>query len=202
MCCYRIRREWAEHLAEVGYTTLRIDFPGSGDSAGAPGDPGQLDAWAQAVDGAVRWLRRVNGTAANGEGGPAGTGQVAVIGLGLGGLVSCRAALQGAPIDELVLWSVPARGHRLLRELRAFTAFEVANVLEAGESAPSCEPVEEGALATNGYLLGAETVMELERLDLQELELSTATTSASAAAGTRRAEGRQGPAYDSRAGRR
>ena len=82
----------------------------------------------------------------------------------------------GAPIDELVLWSVPARGHRLLRELRAFTAFEVANVLEAGESAPSCEPVEEGALATNGYLLGAETVMELERLDLQELELSTATT--------------------------
>ncbi len=207
MCCYRIRREWAEHLARAGYTTLRIDLPGSGDSAGAPTDPGQLEAWTRAVDGAARWLRRVNGEddgdvvgggAAVGnhndvavgndavvgehdaavpghDDEPAGASRVVAIGLGLGGMVSCRAALQGAPIEELVLWSVPARGHRLLRELRTFSAFEVANVLEAEETVPA-EPVEDGALATNGYLLSAETVAELERLDLREVEPRTSAT--------------------------
>jgi alpha-beta hydrolase superfamily lysophospholipase len=179
MCCYRIRREWAEHLARAGYTTLRIDLPGSGDSAGAPTDPGQMDTWTQAVGGAARWLRRGiddDDTDDAGADGPVGVRRVAVIGLGLGGMVSCRAALQGAPIDELILWSVPARGHRLLRELRTFTAFEVANVLDAGESVPSSEPVEEGALATNGYLLSAETVAELERLDLREVEPRSSAT--------------------------
>lgn len=169
MCCYRVRREWAEHLARAGHTTLRIDLPGSGDSAGAPTDPGQLDAWTRAVDGAARWLHQQFG-ADEGGGGPARPARVAAIGIGLGGLVACRAALQGAPIEELVLWSVPARGRALLRELRAFSAFEVANATDAGEGAPGGEPVADGALATNGYLMSAETVAALQALDLAELE--------------------------------
>jgi alpha-beta hydrolase superfamily lysophospholipase len=177
MCSYRIRREWAEHLARTGYTTLRIDLPGSGDSAGVPTDPGQLDAWTQAVDGAARWLRRpIGGTAAEGGGGPASDMRVAVIGIGLGGIVSCRAALQGAPIDELVLWSVPARGRTLLRELRTFSAFEVANIPDAGESVPSSDPADDGILVTNGYLLNAETVVELEGFDLGEVDPSWQAT--------------------------
>ena len=178
MCSYRIRREWAEHLARAGHTTLRIDLPGSGDSAGAPSDPRQLDAWTQAVSAAARWLRRpIGGTAAEGGGGPASDMRVAVIGIGLGGMVSCRAALQGAPIDELVLWSVPARGRTLLRELRTFSAFEVANIPDAGESVPSSDPADEGILVTNGYLLSAETVVELEGFDLGEVDPSWQATS-------------------------
>jgi len=171
MCSYRSRREWAEHLARAGHTTLRIDLPGSGDSAGSPTDPGQLDAWTQAVDAAAWWLRRA-----------AGARRVAVIGLGLGGMVSCRAALGGAPIDELILWSVPARGRRLLRELRTFSALEVANMPDpmpdpdlapdanANEPGPSVDSADDGTLVANGYLLSAETVLALERLDLQEME--------------------------------
>lgn len=176
MCSYRIRREWAEHLARAGHTTLRIDLPGSGDSAGAPTDQGQLEAWTRAVKGAARWLRRAPAASTEGSDAPAGATRVAVIGLGLGGMVSCRAALQEAPIDELVLWSVPARGHKLLRELRTFSAFEVANIPDAGEPAPEREPVEDGTLGTNGYLLSAETVLELERLDLQKMELALPKT--------------------------
>lgn len=165
MCSYRVRREWAEHLARAGHSALRIDLPGSGDSAGAPSDPGRLDAWTDAVDAAARWLRR-----------DAGAAQVAVIGIGLGGMVSCRAALSGAPIDELVLWSAPACGRTLLRELRAFSAFEVASALDAGESAPTSDPADEGTLVADGYLLSAETVAELEQLDLAELEASSPMT--------------------------
>lgn len=172
MCCYRIRREWAERLAGDGYTTLRIDLPGSGDSAGAPTDPGQLDAWTQAVDGAARWLRQPIGDAVPLGNGLAGAERVVVIGIGLGGLVSCRAALRGAPIDELILWAVPARGRTLVRELRSFAALEVANVLQPGESAPPSEPADEGTLVANGYLLSAATVAELQRLDLDEVRPS------------------------------
>jgi alpha-beta hydrolase superfamily lysophospholipase len=169
MCSYRSRREWAEHLARAGHVTLRIDLPGSGDSAGSPTDPGQLDAWTQAVNTAASWLRRAEGIR-----------RVTVIGLGLGGMVSCRAALEGAPIDELILWSVPARGRRLVRELRTFSALEVANMPDpdpdlapdtnANEPGPSADPVDDGTLVANGYLLSAETVLALERLDLQEME--------------------------------
>jgi alpha-beta hydrolase superfamily lysophospholipase len=165
MCSYRIRREWAEHLARTGHTALRIDLPGSGDSAGAPSDPARLDAWTQTAEAAARWLAR-----------DASDTRVAVIGIGLGGLVSCRAALSGAPIDDLVLWSVPSRGRTLLRELRTFTAFEVANALDSGESAPASDPADEGTLVTNGYLLSAETVLELERLDLGNVDVSTSST--------------------------
>jgi alpha-beta hydrolase superfamily lysophospholipase len=165
MCSYRIRREWAEQLAQAGHAALRIDLPGSGDSAGAPSDPGRLDAWTEAVDAAARWLRR-----------DASATKVAVIGIGLGGMVACRAALSGAPIDELVLWSAPARGRTLLRELRAFSAFEVASALDAGESAPASDPADEGTLMADGYLLSVETVAELERLDLAELEASSPMT--------------------------
>jgi alpha-beta hydrolase superfamily lysophospholipase len=200
MCCYRVRREWAEHLARAGHTTLRLDLPGSGDSAGAPTDPGQLDAWTRAVDAAAQWLRRQLGAGANeGGGGSSHSARVAAIGIGLGGLVACRAALQGAPIEELVLWSVPARGRTLLRELRAFSAFEVANIPDAGDGAsgdgargegvpaegvlaegvpgegtPDGEPVDDGTLATNGYLMSAETVAALQSLDLAEVEPSAA----------------------------
>ena len=164
MCSYRVRREWAELLAADGHTTLRIDLPGSGDSAGSPKDPGQLDGWTRAVSEAARWLRQP----ASDRTTP--VARVVAIGIGLGGLVACRAALQGAPIDELVLWAVPARGRTLVRELRSFSAFEVANILDAGDSAPEHDPSEEGMVVANGYMLSPETVRELEALDLAELE--------------------------------
>lgn len=156
MCSYRGRREWAEQLALAGYPTLRIDLPGTGDSEGGPRDPARLQAWTDAVRGAASWLR---------QGSDAST--VVAIGLGLGGMIACRAACGSTEIDELVLWSVPARGRTLVRQLRAFAAMEVANLLGADETAPQgAADTEEGALVANGYLMSAETVRALEALDL------------------------------------
>jgi alpha-beta hydrolase superfamily lysophospholipase len=165
MCSYRIRREWAEHLARAGHAALRIDLPGSGDSAGTPSDPGQLETWTAATNAAARWLARDEHAT-----------QVAAIGIGLGGMVSCHAALNGAPIDELAMWAVPSRGRTLLRELRTFSAFEFANAPNAGDSAPSGDPADDGTIVANGYLLSAETVVELEQLDLGEMDVSSTST--------------------------
>lgn len=171
MCCYRIRRDWAQELAQAGHTTLRIDLPGSGDSAGAPTDPGQLGAWTRAVEEASRWLLSTSGAE-----------RVAAIGIGLGGLVACRAAQAGAPIAELALWSAPARGRTLLRELRAFSAFEVANNPDEEEPTPEGRPADDGTLATNGYLMSAETVAELRNLDLAQAQPADTAEARSAAA--------------------
>jgi alpha-beta hydrolase superfamily lysophospholipase len=157
MCSYRSRRDWADELALSGFPTLRFDLPGSGDSAGGPSDPKRLDSWTQAVAGAARWLLQ-NSDAS----------QIVAIGIGLGGMVAYLAAIDGAPIDELVLWHVPARGRTLVRELRAFSALEVAYIPDPKQTTSAPAPLDDGALVANGYLLCAETVAELERLDLSE----------------------------------
>ncbi|MHB8240626.1 MAG: alpha/beta fold hydrolase [Solirubrobacteraceae bacterium] len=162
MCSYRCRRDWAQRLSDDGHPTLRIDLPGSGDSGGTPRDPARLEAWTNAVEIAARWLSC-----------RAGVERVAAIGIGLGGMLAVHAAELGAPIDELVLWAVPSRGRRLVREMRAFSQMEdsqldgaVAGIENAAGQADRSLEQEDGSLAVAGYLLSAETVQALEGLRL------------------------------------
>ncbi len=157
ICSYRSRRDWAQRLADSGHTAMRIDLPGSGDSAGGPEDPGRLSAWTAAIAAAADWLA--------GE----VDAPVVAVGIGLGGLLAARAALQGAALDGLVLWATPARGRALVRELRAFSRLEVANIVGPGEEDRTTAGWEPGSVIANGYLLSAETVAELQALDLTAL---------------------------------
>jgi len=162
MCPYRSRRELAEHLAGAGYPVLRIDLPGSGDSAGGPREPGRRQAWTRAVADACDWL--IAESAAE---------RLVAIGVGLGGLLAYQAACAGAPIDDLALWAVPARGRGLVRELRAYSLLPSSKV--TGPQDPGAEIVPEGAIMAAGYMLSAETAKELESLDLTELPLPDAS---------------------------
>lgn len=161
VCSYRSRRWWAAQLAADGYASLRLSFPGTGDSGGSPHDPGRLEAWTNAVAGAGGWLRSA-----------VGADRLAVIGIALGGLVAYRAAARGAEFDDLVLWATPARGKALVRELRAFSRLEAPLFFEGLDPPPS--PLPPGDLEAGGFLISAETVRELEALDLTELELPRA----------------------------
>ncbi|HEY6396551.1 MAG TPA: hypothetical protein VIX82_03750 [Solirubrobacteraceae bacterium] len=155
---YRVLRAWAQHLAAAGYSALRISLPSTGDSGGAPRDPGRLDAWCAALALSCTWLRAQTSSR-----------HVAVIGLGLGGLVACRTAASEAAIDELVLWATPARGHVLTRELRATSRLEAAQYFTDQAQPP---PLPEGELEASGFLLSAETVADLSALDVQELSFA------------------------------
>jgi alpha-beta hydrolase superfamily lysophospholipase len=159
MCSYRRLRGWAQALAQAGYPTARIELPASGNSGGVPGDPQRLDAWTRAVSEAAGWL-----------GGETGCERVTAIGIGLGGMIACRAASTGAAIDDLVLWSVPARGRVLLREMGAYASIVAARNPKDAEGPPPPN----GALNLIGYLLSAETVRDLQELELTELALPRA----------------------------
>jgi len=136
-------------------------MPGSGDSAGNPRDPDLLQAWTQAVVAAAAWLRAASGAP-----------RIVAAGVGLGGLVSYRAVCERAPIDDLVLWAVPAGGRALVRELRALSRLGVSGVFRPG--VPKLPPSPDGTVLAAGYLLSGETAAALEALDLTELSLPDA----------------------------
>lgn len=158
MCSYRGRRIWALELAAAGYPAARLSFPGSGDSAGTSSDPGRLQAWTSAVSGAAQWLGDVTGAA-----------RVAALGIGLGGMLACAAAADGAPIDDLILWAVPARGRVLVRELRTY-----ARVIAAKRPEDHAQREETGEFI--GFRLTRDTIGDLESLDLTTHALPGAST--------------------------
>jgi hypothetical protein len=160
VCSYRSLRFWAQRLAQDGYGTLRLSLPGTGDSGGNPRDQDRVGAWVAAIGAAAAWLREETGA-----------GRIVVVGIGLSGILAYLSAADGAAIDDLVLWGAPARGHAMLRQLRAFSKLERAD-FSAGVSPPP--PPAAGEIEAGGFVMSAETVTRLEAIDLTQVPLPRA----------------------------
>jgi pimeloyl-ACP methyl ester carboxylesterase len=159
LCTHRTIRLWAQLCAAAGHPTLRIDFPGSGDSAGSPRDPKRLEAWTASATAGARLLRERENCQ-----------RVVAMGIGLGGMVACRALAEGAPIDDLILWSVARSGSLLLRELRAFASIVAGDGTAPDNGVIAADP-DDGSLMVAGFVITAETLAELEALDLTKLPI-------------------------------
>jgi pimeloyl-ACP methyl ester carboxylesterase len=146
MGSYPIRRIWARRLAATGHPVLRFDLPGSGQSAGTPGDSEQLRSWLQAIADGASWLRHSGGS------------RIAAIGIGLGGLLALQATADGAAIDDLILWGTPSSGRAETRRLRAFAKLQTAAADGEDPTLP------DGWLQCGGYVLSANTIAELSTL--------------------------------------
>ena len=153
---YRSRRAWAEHLAAAGHPTVRFDFPGSGDSGGSFEDPQRLEAWIESIREAVTWLRASTGCR-----------RIAVVGVGLGGLIAGKAIADGAQVDDLVLWGAPATGRSFIRGERAFSRFQDTRFSMTGEPEPILLPA--GWMEAGGFVLSAETMAGIESLSLRTM---------------------------------
>lgn len=154
VAAHRSVRAWAQQLAGAGHVTLRFDLPSTGDSGGAPGDPGLLDAWVGAIAATADWLRAESGC-----------DRIAAIGLGLGGLLAGVAAAGPARLDDLVLWAAPLRGRAFVREQQAFSALQDSRPT-AGD-APEPPGLPDGWLEAGGFVLAPPTIAALEPLDLR-----------------------------------
>jgi dienelactone hydrolase len=163
VCAYRGLRTWALSLSGEGIAALRIDLPGSGDSGGWPDDAGRAASWPRAAAASAAWLRERTGAR-----------RIVAIGLGLGGLVAAQAVIEGADIDDLVLWGVPARGTTLVRELKVFARLGITNTDDFAWDPVTMPPLPEGSLESGGFLLTPESVGWLQAIDLAATPLPRA----------------------------
>jgi pimeloyl-ACP methyl ester carboxylesterase len=148
---YRPRLRLAERLAAAGHPTVRYDLPGTGDSSGGAADPGQVDAWVESIAAGAACLRE------------RGSSRIAVIGLGLGGLLARECLARGGGIDDLLLWAAPSSGRFFARELKALWRLQVGKAA-AEEGEPH---LPEGWIEVGGYVVSAETLTALTKLSPQ-----------------------------------
>lgn len=146
---YRSRRGWAQSLAASGHPTLRIDLPGTGDSGGGPATADLVDRWVEAIALAGGWLRAETGTG------------LALLGIGLGGLLAEEAIDRGLRAEELICWGAPASGRHFARELRAFAALQAGRPANADRLSGA---LPEGWLEAGGFVLSAGTLAALKGL--------------------------------------
>jgi pimeloyl-ACP methyl ester carboxylesterase len=164
LCTHRSRRTWANELADAGHPVLRIDLQGTGDSAGSLASAGLLDAWISTVATASAWLRDEFACS-----------RVCGLGIGLGGMLAWLAAAEGAPLDDLILWGVPARGRQLVRELQIAAKVDIDFQVEALPGAVDAlapPALEDGDLLDEaGQVISKETLESLAAIDLRQVAL-------------------------------
>ena len=90
---HRSLRHLADALAAKGFSVLRLDYQGVGDSEGDPEDAGLYSAWQENVRDAAEWLRRENHCES-----------ISIVGLRVGALLATLHAAEHE-VDHLVLWS-------------------------------------------------------------------------------------------------
>jgi pimeloyl-ACP methyl ester carboxylesterase len=149
---HRSLRRLADRLAGEGFSVMRFDYQGTGDSCGNPEDPGQLAGWLWSVREAVARTRQLSGT-----------GSISLIGLRLGATLAMADAARHGDISSVVLWAPYMSGNEYLRELR---------ILQAMTKQPSAQETirsETMDYGAQGFLLTADAADELRDLDLMQV---------------------------------
>jgi len=130
----------AERLAEAGFATLRLQYDGTGDSAGRGDAEHRVAAWQASIQSAAELLRQST------------QAPIGVVGLRLGALLAASVVSPSAGIDALALWGMPYTGREFLREQRARHAVSVR------------EPSDSPDLTVMGATYSAQTQQDLQGL--------------------------------------
>lgn len=148
---YRTWRILAERLAAIGFDVLRIDYDGTGNSAGGPEDPDRAAAWLRSIACAIAECRHL-----------AGSDRVSLLGLRGGALLALQAAAAGRGIERLVLWSPLTSGRAYVRELRAHAGL-------SRQDHADDDPDDQARINAAGHLVAVDTIKSLERWSLDAL---------------------------------
>jgi len=97
----------AARLSEAGFTTLRFDYYGCGDSSG-DAEEATVPQWLENISTAISELKQRSGLS-----------RVCLIGLRLGAALSAVAAAGRSDVVSLALWDPVVRGSSYLQELAA-----------------------------------------------------------------------------------
>jgi alpha/beta superfamily hydrolase len=148
--CYHGLRVLGETLASAGFATLRVDYHGTGESAGRDEDLGRVEAWTGSIHQAVEWLSALDGVSG-----------VGLIGVRMGATLAAQVASQ-RQLTSLALWEPCPTGAHYAREMEILAAAAPG----AGTAPPAGVAP---ALDAGGYVLTQETLTELAGLDVAAL---------------------------------
>ena len=146
---HRTLRVIGERLAGQGHTVLRIDYDGTGDSAGEQSDGGRLEAWRASVAAGAAELREL------------GCRRLVVVGARLGGTLGL---LEGAAIgaDAVLAWAPVVSGRRYASEIR------LLGVPADGGGWP------DGTIVAAGCVYLPETLAALAKIGVDQLRVAPA----------------------------
>ena len=139
----------AEALAEAGFSALRFDYDGTGDSAGVNRDPGRVEAWLGTVRSATARIRAE------------GVEDVSVVGVRFGAVLASSVASSDGHVDQLVLWDPCSSGREFLKQEQAMV---VIRQRQAGMSGVDSD----GAVETPGIVYDAETAADMRALAISD----------------------------------
>lgn len=150
-------RELADSLAEAGLSTLRFDYPGTGDSLDAADGSWRFDDWVAATKSAAALLRDI-----------AEAERLVIIGQGLGAAIALRAADELEDVVGLALLGGFTRGALYLKQLKVSAAM----LAEAAGFTPSAGA--ENGLVLLGFALPASFVADVKLIDFRTGSLAPA----------------------------
>jgi pimeloyl-ACP methyl ester carboxylesterase len=142
---HRALRHLADALAEAGFPTLRLDYHGTGDSAGDLEEPSRHAAWLANLRSAVTWLQTEMACK-----------QITLIGVRFGAALACELAAD-VPIADLVLWAPVVKGRGYVRELKALA-------MTAGTPAQASTDIEAA-----GFVITEQNAADFSGIDLLQL---------------------------------
>jgi exosortase A-associated hydrolase 2 len=148
MRAHRSLRRLAINLSTLGYSVLRFDYRGTGDSAGTL-DGVTADDWQQDIRIAVQELIDI-----------AAVPKVSLLGLRVGALLAAQVAANHQNVSRLVMWDPIVSGKAYIDELskEINAAHSRANFIAA-----------DGTLHFNGFSMPRAFQQKLANLDTRQL---------------------------------
>jgi len=140
-------RKLAALLARRGFSVMRFDYFGTGDSAGET-EEGRPELWVEDVGAAARELLDVSGAYT-----------LSAVGLRLGASLASLASADGLDLEDLVLWEPVVSGSSYVEELRAIAERKYSEFLFPPDQRP-------GSGQLLGYVFPANVEGETRALDL------------------------------------
>lgn len=140
-------RYLARRLADGGWSALRFDYLGTGDSAGVDTDASQTE-WLRDINLAIDELQEIENVS-----------EIALVGLRVGAAFAAMVAAQRDDVRRLVLWDPIADGSSYVRELVGRAPSGGADAAEA-----------------NGVLLSAQLQRDLRALEPKSYRLRLPST--------------------------
>ena len=151
MRAHRSMRRLALNLAAQGYSVLRFDYRGTGDSAGTIETASPL-VWQDDIRHAVQELIDI-----------AAVPKVSLLGLRLGGLLAAGVAQESTNISRLLLWDSVISGQAYIDEI-------AGEITQANPERSRAKFVgADGSLHFNGFCLPHFFQQELIKLNLVEM---------------------------------